>query len=64
MPKVNFYNKIISIYMSNKNKSEIFIPTYKNKQTNPILFTRSLKPCHSRLRFLSSWKPLDHFTSQ
>tara|TARA_Y100000590_G_C15645094_1_gene986528 strand:+ start:613 stop:1188 length:576 start_codon:yes stop_codon:yes gene_type:complete len=43
MPKVNFYNKIISIYMSNKNKSEIFIPTYKNKQTNPILFTRSME---------------------
>ena len=42
MPMVNkdIYNKLIQ---SRNNKKEIFIPTYKNKQGNPILFNSTMK---------------------
>tara|TARA_Y100000590_G_scaffold213416_1_gene241871 strand:+ start:20648 stop:21238 length:591 start_codon:yes stop_codon:yes gene_type:complete len=48
MPTVNYYDRILSFYNSNlelkkKNKKDIFVPTYKNIQTNPILFNISMK---------------------
>lgn len=53
MPAVNYYNKILISYYSNletekkiknsSDKKEIFVPCYKSIQTNPILFTISMK---------------------
>tara|TARA_Y100000590_G_C15575880_1_gene960419 strand:- start:14 stop:586 length:573 start_codon:yes stop_codon:yes gene_type:complete len=41
MPMVNFniYNELIKF----RNKKDIIIPTYKNKQGNPVLFHKSMK---------------------
>ena len=53
MPKINYYKRIIYWYELNlkfnkklyltKNKKEIFVPIYKKRQVNPILFTKSMK---------------------
>ena len=53
MPMVNYYNRILFYYRSNlkfekkmkinKDKINIIIPTFNGKQSNPILFTNSMK---------------------
>ena len=41
MPMVNYdiYNELIKL----RNKKDILVPTYKNKQGNPVLFHKSMK---------------------
>ena len=41
MPMVN--KDIINLLIKSKNNREIIVPTYKNKQGNPILFSKSMK---------------------
>ena len=38
---LSFYNS--NLELKKKNKKDIFVPTYKNIQTNPILFNISMK---------------------
>ena len=44
MPNVNkeIYNQLINASFSNKDK-EIFVPYYKERQANPILFSKKIK---------------------
>jgi len=41
MPMVN--KDIFNLLIKSKNNREIIVPTYKNKQGNPILFSKSMK---------------------
>ena len=41
MPMVN--KDIFNLLIKSKNNREIIVPTYKNKQGNPILFAKSMK---------------------
>jgi len=41
MPMVN--KDIFNLLIKSKNNKEIIVPTYKNKQGNPILFSKSMK---------------------
>ena len=41
MPMVN--KDIFNLLIKSKNTREIIVPTYKNKQGNPILFSKSMK---------------------
>ena len=40
MPMVN--KDIFNLLIKSKNTREIIVPTYKNKQGNPILFSKSM----------------------
>jgi len=40
MPMVN--KDIFNLLIKSKNNKEIIVPTYKNKQSNPILFSKSM----------------------
>ena len=44
MPNINkeIYNQLINASLSNKDK-EIFVPYYREKQANPILFSKKIK---------------------